>query len=428
MLKKVLFGGLLLAAATPAFAQRQCATPMVEDLPLTEQAILNRIERQTERYQEEQVSKGATANRTTAIVTIPVVVHVLYNTAAQNISTSVIQSQITVLNNDFAKLNSDFNQNPAAFQPLAADMEVRFALATRDPNGNPTTGIIRKSTTKTYFQYGGADRNGVFVKQSSKGGDDAWNTSKYLNIWVCNFGGTSAGLLGYATFPSDAGTYKDGVVIGYQYFGVNPSLGGVYGYGRTATHEIGHWLNLRHIWGDASCGNDLVSDTPTQQTSNGGCPAFPHRTCGNTTNGDMFVNYMDYTNDQCMHMFTSGQKARAQALFAAGGARVSLLTSTGLSVPVAPGGTGVTAALRTVDVYPNPATEAAAVRLDMERSASKLVVRVLNLQGQPVFERALGQLPAGSSEVALPRLGRGIYSVQVLGDGPVRTTRLAVTE
>jgi hypothetical protein len=149
-------------------------------------------------------------------------------------------------------------------------------------------------------------------------------------MWVCNFGGASSSLLGYATFPTDAGTFKDGVVMGYKYFGVNPTVGGVYGYGRTATHEVGHWLNLRHIWGDATCGNDLVSDTPTQSTSNGGCPTFPHVTCSNGVNGDQFMNYMDYVNDQCMNMFTLGQKARAQALFAAGGARVSLLTSGGL--------------------------------------------------------------------------------------------------
>jgi hypothetical protein len=95
--------------------------------------------------------------------------------------------------------------------------------------------------------------------------------------------------------------------------------------GRTTTHEVGHWLNLRHIWGDATCGDDFVADTPQQQTSNGGCPAFPHRTCGNTTNGDMFMNYMDYTDDNCMNIFTNGQRLRGRAIFAVGGPRAAFL-------------------------------------------------------------------------------------------------------
>lgn len=339
MLKKVLLGGALLAqAALPATAQsRQCATPNPHTLPAAEQAVLQQIERHTQNFIAQQVINGPTANRTSAtLYTIPVVVHVVYNTSAQNLSDAIIQSQIDVLNKDFSRTNADASNTPAAFLGVAADCQIRFQLATRDPNGNTTTGIVRKSTTRSYFEYGGSDPNGVFVKQSANGGSDAWNTSQYLNMWVCNFGGSSSSLLGYATFPTDAGTYKDGVVMGYKYFGVNPSLGGVFGYGRTATHEVGHWLNLRHTWGDANCGNDLVSDTPTQQTSSSGCPSFPRRTCGNTTNGDMFMNYMDYTDDQCMNMFTNGQRDRAHALFQSGGARVSLLSSPGLGTGTPP--------------------------------------------------------------------------------------------
>ena len=125
----------------------------------------------------------------------------------------------------------------------------------------------------------------------------------------------------------------DGVVILYSAFGYNsPAV--PFNLGRTATHEVGHWLNLRHIWGDASCGNDLIADTPTQQTANYGCPAFPHATCSNA--GDMSMNYMDYTDDACMYMFSTGQKARSQSLFAAGGARVSLLNSDGCTAPIPP--------------------------------------------------------------------------------------------
>jgi hypothetical protein len=330
MMKNLLVAGAcFLGSLSFAQAQRQCGTPDVETMlsvsPKELREKFHKIEDHTENF-----VRNFKADKVTGVITIPVVVHVVYNTAAQNISDAIIQSQINVLNADFRRTNADKTNTPAAFAGVAADFEIQFQLATRDPQGNATTGITRTQTTKTFFEYGGGDPNGVFVKQSAQGGKDAWNPSSYLNMWVCNFGGSSSSLLGYATFPTDAGTFKDGVVMGYKYFGVNPSLGGVFGYGRTATHEVGHWLNLRHIWGDANCGNDLVSDTPTQQTSNGGCPTFPKRTCGNTTNGDMFMNYMDYTNDQCMNVFTVGQKARARALFDAGGARISLLSSNGL--------------------------------------------------------------------------------------------------
>ncbi len=354
MLKKVLLGGALLAqAALPAIAQRNCGTPDPHTLPAAEQAMLQQIERQTQNFIAQRVAMGNVSNRTaTTLYTIPVVVHVVYNTAAQNISDAQIQSQIDVLNKDFSRTNTDAGNTPAAFAGVAADFQIQFQLATVAPNGSATNGIVRKSTTKTYFEYGGADANGVFVKQSSQGGDDAWNTSQYLNMWVCNFGGASSSLLGYATFPSDAGTYKDGLVMGYNYFGVT-TAGGVYGYGRTTTHEIGHYFNLRHIWGDASCGNDLVSDTPTQQTSNFSCPSYPHVTCSNGPNGDMFMNYMDYVDDQCMNMFSNGQKSRAHALFQTGGARVSLLTSPGLGTP---SGCGVASGLSSSSITTTSAT------------------------------------------------------------------------
>ncbi len=431
MLKKVLLGGALLAqAAIPALAQRRCGTPAVQDLPAAERATLDRIESFTARYAKSraELSEGQTANRTAAIVTIPVVVHILYNTSAQNISDAIVQSQITVLNNDFAKTNANFSSTPSAFQGVAADMEVRFALATRTPTGAATNGIIHKYTPNSFFEYGRKDAQGVFVKQSAKGGDDAWDTSKYLNVWVCNFGGSAASLLGYATFPSDAGTYKDGVVMGYKYFGVNPALGGIYGYGRTATHEVGHWLNLRHIWGDGSCATDFVADTPTQQTSNYNCPTFPRRTCGNTTSGDMFVNYMDYTADQCMTMFTAGQKTRSQALFATGGARASILTSGGLSRPAGGGVTTIEpAALRALSVYPNPVAGAATVRVELRQALANATVRVLDGQGRPVFEQTLSALPAGLTELPLPTLRQGLYTVQLTGSGLAERLRLAVT-
>ena len=239
----------------------------------------------------------------------------------QNISDAKCIAQLNQLNLDYAKLNSDTNSVPAVFRGLHTDTKVQFCLAQQDPNGLATTGIIHKSTTTASFI------DDDKVKSSSTGGDNAWPSSKYLNIWVCNLGG---GLLGYAQFPGGPAS-TDGVVILNTAVGSmqSPGTASPYDLGRTATHEVGHWLNLRHIWGDANCGNDQVGDTPTQQTSNFGCPTFPSVTCSNGPNGDMFMNFMDYTDDACMMMFTTGQSTRMQALFATGGSRASLMTSPG---------------------------------------------------------------------------------------------------
>ena len=302
-------------AQTP---QRNCGTMHNLEYLKTQDAGLenrmNLIEQQTASI----IQKNSTMQTAGTIVNIPVVVHVLYNTTSQNISDAQIKSQIDVLNEDFRHLNADRVNTPSAFSGLAADVEITFCLASKSPSGASTTGIVRKSTASTSF----SDDNSV--KYSSSGGDDAWNSSQYLNLWVCNLGG---GLLGYAQFPGGAAA-TDGVVILYTSFGRTGNVSAPYDKGRTATHEVGHWLNLRHIWGDASCGSDLVNDTPTQQTSNYSCPSYPHQTCSNTTSGDMFMNYMDYTDDGCMNMFSAGQKSRVQALFVSGGARASLLSST----------------------------------------------------------------------------------------------------
>jgi hypothetical protein len=181
------------------------------------------------------------------------------------------------------------------------------------------------------------------VKFSSTGGSNIWNRDKYLNIWVCNL---SSGLLGYAQFPGGPAN-TDGVVIDFQAFGTNGTAQAPFNLGRTATHEVGHWLNCYHIWGDdgtACTGTDQVSDTPNQADENYGCPVFPVISCNNGPNGDMFMNYMDYTDDGCMNVFTTGQKNRMQALFASGGFRSPLTTSNGCQAPTGCGTPGSLAA------------------------------------------------------------------------------------
>lgn len=251
-------------------------------------------------------------------VTIPVVVNVIYKTGSQNISDAQIQSQIDVLNEDFRRTNGDADNTWSQ----AIDTNIEFCLASVDPDGNPTTGIRRKQTNKPSF----SANDGM---KSSGQGLAPWDPSSYMNIWVCNL---SSGLLGYAQFPGGPAS-TDGVVIDYAYFGTIGTATAPFDLGRTATHEVGHYLNLRHIWGDGGCSvDDFVSDTPASDGPNYGC-ALGHVSCGSV---DMVQNYMDYSDDACMNLFTEGQSARMDALFAPGGARAGLTASNGCGAPVEP--------------------------------------------------------------------------------------------
>ncbi|MFI5460925.1 MAG: zinc metalloprotease [Isosphaerales bacterium] len=245
------------------------------------------------------------ASRAGGVTTIPVVVHVVFNTSVQNISTAQVNSQITALNRDYRSTNADKSSVPAVWKGLVTDANIKFVLATTDPSGNPTNGITRTNTTRTSFS------DDDSVKSAATGGADAWPAANYLNLWVCPLGG---GLLGYAQFPGGPPA-TDGVVILYTGFGTQGTATAPFNLGRTATHEVGHWLNLHHIWGDRQdcTGDDFVADTPNAQLPNFGKPTFPHVSCGNGPNGDMFMNYMDYVDDDSMVMFTSGQVARMSA-------------------------------------------------------------------------------------------------------------------
>jgi hypothetical protein len=264
---------------------------------------LARADSENRAWHAEMARKAPSAR--TGVTVIPVVVHVVYRTTAENISDAQIKSQITVLNKDYRKANPDISKLPSVFKSLAADARIEFELATTDPNGKATNGIVRKKTTKTGF----TDNNGV--KKASTGGTPAWPSDRYLNLWVCKLNG---GLLGYAQFPGGPAA-TDGVVITHTGFGTNGTAAAPFNLGRTATHEIGHWLNLRHIWGDDGngCnGDDFVSDTPNCAGANFGKPTFPHITCNNGPKGDLFQNYMDYSDDAAMFMFTKGQVIRMQ--------------------------------------------------------------------------------------------------------------------
>lgn len=323
--------GAVLLLTTTATAQRNCGAEELLHQQMDQDPIFREARELIERQTREFILSGGVHDRVQ--VTIPVVVHVLWNTTAQNVSQAQIQSQIDVLNADFRRLNSDIAGVPSVFQGLTADMEINFCLATQDNGGAATTGVERRQTSNTSWAY--TNNN---MKFYANGGLDAWNRDKYLNLWVCNLSG---GILGFATFPGGAANV-DGVVITTTAFGTNGTAAAPFNKGRTGTHEVGHWLNLYHIWGDdnTSCtGTDQVSDTPNQADENYGCPTFPQVSCSNGPNGDMFMNYMDYTDDACMFMFTTGQKVRSQTLFASGGARFALLSSPGCQPPTVTCGT-----------------------------------------------------------------------------------------
>lgn len=293
---------------------------------------LLQIENHTNSFINDKLLKSATA---TNVIRIPVVVHVLYNISNQNISDDQVRSQIEVLNEDFRRQNADKANTPTAFSTLASDPEIEFFLACVDPNGNTTNGITRTQTSilsfPVYFNTNGTTNEATTkIKFASLGGHDAWPSNRYLNIWTCNLANS---LLGYAQFPGIGLPNTDGVVIKYNCLGKRGDLDPTFNKGRTATHEVGHWLNLIHIWGDddnnnGTCttnecsGTDNIADTPNQGESNTGRPTFPKTDCCSTiTPGVMFMNYMDYTDDAFMNFFTTGQTNRMRALFATGGFR-----------------------------------------------------------------------------------------------------------
>ncbi|WP_264554156.1 zinc metalloprotease [Flavobacterium sp. N2038] len=279
---------------------RTCASQDVLEAQLKADPMLAIRMNEIEAFTNKQLMTGRLVN---GKIEIPVVVNVLYKTTAENISNAQIQSQIDVLNKDFNALNSDFNSVPALFAGVKANVGITFVLDQ----------VIRKSTTKTSWGTNDA------MKKTAQGGLAPTSPTTKLNMWACTIGG---GILGYAQFPGGASA-TDGVVIDSKYFGLSGSASAPYNLGRTATHEVGHWMNLRHIWGDANCGSDLVADTPTHNTANYGVPAYPHYSTCSGTPVEMTMNYMDYVDDNAMYMFSNGQKSRISAIFTSGGARYS---------------------------------------------------------------------------------------------------------
>lgn len=318
-MKKILLGFIILFTGIVFSQKQRCGTDIVNLNRIQQNPSLIKLREQQELALQKSI---LSSSRKRINLTIPVVVHVIYNTDLENISDEQVQSQIDALNRDFNNLNTDSLKTDHAFYPLVGNIGIKFELATKDPSGKITTGITRTKTSKTSWIED--DLNKDNMKFSNSGGIENWDPKRYLNIYTVRFD-DAVGLLGYAYFPEDLANYPetDGVVIDFRCFGTKGTSGiegfTPYNLGRTVTHEVGHWLGLFHIWGDKVfetdkvCGDDKVADTPPAEGDNTGNPVFPFRPnnkCGSDKNGEMYMNYMDYVHDKSMVMFSKGQVTR----------------------------------------------------------------------------------------------------------------------
>lgn len=397
MIKRIIYLLTIVLLSQIKLTGQQCATnEILENIKISNPAIYNNI--------IAQKNLPANARLTDDIYVIPVVVHIVYNTEAQNIDDVRVFTQINVLNEDFRRLNPDSINTPGAFDGVAADIGIEFCLASIDPYGNPTTGIVRAYTDTTEWLLSFSEE----VKQTEQMGDDAWPSSAYLNIWVCNL---QDGILGYAVSPG-ASPDVDGIVVDYRNFGLADVSSQPYNLGRTGTHEVGHWLGLSHIWGDDGgiCGGtDNISDTPNQLEETYGCPDFPLLdACSPDEPGIMFQNYMDYTDDACMNLFTNGQKDKMRTIMET--YRASLLTSTAGCNEIGP----LPGDLAELIVYPVPTNGQFTVAVKNFIGYQDFIdIQIYDILGQAIASAR----PEATYNVAqyfdLSNLAAGCYFVQV---------------
>ena len=341
MLKMSLTIWLLIPfSALPSYAQgdlEQCGTVPFNNLKnkkgsIDREAAKLNFERWISDQKRVRKSKlrSQSTTQTEPVLTIPVVVHVIHRGEAvgegSNIPIEQVEDQIRTLNEDFRRLNPDRSQTLPQFQDLAADVGIEFVLARQSPGGFATTGVTRTEGVQSDYNLNSSNTLSNL---------SYWPANDYFNIWVAPLSG---GLLGFAQFPisdldglegASNNAETDGIVVDYRYFG---GIGNVVSNsrGRTTSHEVGHFLGLRHIWGDGDCSaDDFVADTPQQESESSGCP-IDQFSCGSL---DMFQNYMDYTTDACMNLFTLEQKERMRIVLQNSPRRASLLVSRALIEP-----------------------------------------------------------------------------------------------
>lgn len=380
---------------------------------------LEKIMQDDERNLEQAIIRNQSSRTSSTIYTIPVVVHVVWRTNSQNITDQQILSQIDVLNEDFGHRNADTASIPSNWRAISSASNFQFCMARIDPDGNPTNGIERRQTNVTSFT------TDDLVKAYSSGGMDAWDTRSYFNIWVCNLGG---GILGYAEFPTSQPSSTYGVVIGYDCFGRVGVVSYPYNKGRTATHEIGHCFNLKHIWGDdsgACTGSDNVSDTPNQGSETYGCLTYPaNDNCNTTTNGYMFMNYMDYSDDRCLYMFTNGQNTRMNTAMTTWYS--DLLANAG---NLCEAGVGISSAPDDFQfsLYPNP--NDGLLTLDMTGTrdlGSSIDLTIVDALGEIVYSRRIENPVGMLHQIEMSNFNSGIYFVNLSNTQFKKTVRVSL--
>lgn len=414
-------------SADPSAAQQRCASYEYLVQQLQEHPDFLQYYRTTNRNFDDYISPRKDGiNGRPAQVTIPVVVHVVYNTAQENISDAQINSQITVLNEDFTALNADYNNYNAGYGSVRGDANIQFCVV-----------LIKRVYTRTK-SFSTNDN----VKKTNRGGSDPVDPTRYLNIWVCDLG---QGLLGYAQFPGGP-LATDGVVVDYQAFGKGSgfNLYPAYNKGRTATHEIGHWLGLRHIWGDATCGNDFVDDTPLHNAANYGCPAQGHLSTCTGTPLEMWMNYMDYTDDACMYFFSAGQVSRmdyfldnnarlAGIVANASCSPISGVSSGGNSGPGNGNGNGNPGNSRLMPgdfaVYPT-VSDGRNIQIEINAlNHGTAQLNVYNQAGALVYKNNLAVSQGFNYRTFnLDKLANGVYMIQMVLNGEVNVKKLIIQQ
>ena len=399
-----------------------------------------------EKYDQKQFANSKSA---LTVYNIPIVFHIIHTGQAvgtstivpsRNLNAAFINSQIATLNADYKKLNTDFSTyvTQSAFVNISADVQINFCAAMVSPTGAILTepGIDRilassKGFTGTTWAMNYIDGT---IKPAT-----SWDPTKYYNVWVLEFGGSDAGTLGYAQFPSvtssstptigdlvgsGGNANTDGVALDWHYTGLNNDA--TYNKGRTLTHETGHWLGLYHIWGDDSdcTGTDNVSDTPNQETENYTCPATNGAVvtdaCSGSAPGVNYQNYMDYSDDKCMVMFTAGQKARMQAVMASCPRRLSLNSSTVCVIP-----TSIQESIVEFEtsIYPNPTNGELSIKFNVLKPQD-FSITIINTLGQTVKEIKQMNYNGGTLNVDLSDNSKGIYFINIKTETNTITKRV----
>lgn len=398
--------------------QRSCATHEAVKQQMAADPDYARKIKENEKNFKNYIQSRSYSDARHIKISIPVVVHVLYNIPEQNIPDAQVQSQIDVLNEDFTATNKDYNNYDAGYTAVKGDVDIKFCLVQ----------VIHKATNKKSF--GTNDQ----VKKDASGGSDPIDPMHFLNIWVCNLGQS---LLGYAYYPG-VKAEKFGAVIHYLSFGrgAGYDLYPAYNLGRTLTHEIGHCLGLAHIWGDKNCGDDQVDDTPLHNEPNFGCPEQGLRSTCTGTPLQMWMNYMDYTDDRCMYLFTNGQSARADFFMSSDPQLNSIINSTCDKRPgnvnkdliTSSNSNSSISRMNNPEFSLYPTITSAIITLDFNKTVEKKsFVNIYDQTGRLMMKQEVLVSKSNTKAIDVSRLGNGIYFLQ-LNNGTDKTTRKFIVQ